>query len=145
MALKLYGRVARILGRWDLADAVFEDVHVRVWHRAGDFDARGGAPIAWRATMARDVALEAARRKAAGSLADIAQVFERPCEDEASANQECNEERDGSSQVATDWRRKSECAMTRGEQISSRVDWPVARVKTWLRGSLAELKECLGQ
>jgi RNA polymerase sigma-70 factor, ECF subfamily len=34
--------------------------------------------------------------------------------------------------------------MTR-EEISSRLDRPVATVNTWLRRSLAQLRECLGQ
>jgi RNA polymerase sigma-70 factor (ECF subfamily) len=34
--------------------------------------------------------------------------------------------------------------MTR-EEISARLERPVATVKTWLRRSLAQLKDCLGQ
>src|SRR5215831_18518107 len=37
-SVKLYGIVQRILGRQDWADAVLEDVYVRVWERAGNFD-----------------------------------------------------------------------------------------------------------
>jgi RNA polymerase sigma-70 factor (ECF subfamily) len=34
--------------------------------------------------------------------------------------------------------------MTR-EEIASRINQPAATVKTWLRRSLAQLKDCLGQ
>jgi RNA polymerase sigma-70 factor (ECF subfamily) len=34
--------------------------------------------------------------------------------------------------------------MTR-EEIASRINRPVATVKTWLRRSLAQLRDCLGQ
>jgi RNA polymerase sigma-70 factor (ECF subfamily) len=34
--------------------------------------------------------------------------------------------------------------MTR-EEISGRINRPVATVKTWLRRSLAQLRDCLGQ
>jgi len=96
--LKLYGIVARILGRrgTDLADAAFEDVFVRVWQRAGDFEPSRGSPRAWLATMARDLALDEAldevRRKAAGSRAHVPKVFARPSQNDASANSKRNEE-----------------------------------------------------
>ena len=51
-SLKLYGILARILGRRDLADEVLQDVYVRVWQRAGDFDPANGSPITWLATIA---------------------------------------------------------------------------------------------
>jgi RNA polymerase sigma-70 factor (ECF subfamily) len=57
-SLKLYGVVVRILGRSDLADEVLQEVYVRVWQRAGDFDAAAGSPITWLAAIARNRALD---------------------------------------------------------------------------------------
>ena len=37
-SVKLYGIVVRILGRPDVADEVLQEVYVRVWQRASDFD-----------------------------------------------------------------------------------------------------------
>ena len=46
-SLKLYGIVVRILGRPDLADEVLQEVYVRVWQRARDFDRHHSSPITW--------------------------------------------------------------------------------------------------
>jgi RNA polymerase sigma-70 factor (ECF subfamily) len=69
--VKLYGIVQRILGRQDLADAVLEDVYVRVWQRAGDFDEASGSPDAWLARLARNSALDDIKRAASGSPKDL--------------------------------------------------------------------------
>jgi RNA polymerase sigma-70 factor (ECF subfamily) len=150
-SLKLYGIVVRILGRRDLADEVLQEVYIRVWQRAGDFDAASGSPITWLAAVARNLALDEARRKTPRSIEEFPEVLQLPSDDDPSATQERNE----------DMRRLQACldglepdkrelvllayhyGMTR-EEISSRVNRPVATVKTWLRRSLAQLRDCLG-
>ena len=92
------------------------------------------------------------KREAARSLAHVPQLFERPSGDGASASQERNEELRGLKRcvngLAPQKREMVLLAYHFGmtwEQVANRVDRPVARVKTWRRRSLAELKECLGQ
>jgi RNA polymerase sigma-70 factor, ECF subfamily len=150
-SLKLYGIVVRILGRRDLADEVLQEVYIRVWQRAGDFDTASGSPITWLAAIARNLALDEARRKTPRSIEDFPEVLQLPSDDDPSATIERNE----------DLRRLQGCleglapekkelvllvyyyGMTR-EEISSRIGRPVATVKTWLRRSLAQLRDCLG-
>ena len=43
-SLKLYGIVVRILGQRALADEVLQEVYVRVWQRAGEFDPATSSP-----------------------------------------------------------------------------------------------------
>jgi RNA polymerase sigma-70 factor (ECF subfamily) len=151
-SLKLYGIVVRILRRRDLADEILQDVYVRVWQRAGDFDPASGSPITWLATIARNLALDEAKRKTAASIEDFPEVLQRPSGDDPSANQERNEElRRLNACLDGLGREKKEIVllayhygMTR-EDISNRFGRPVATVKTWLRRSLAQLKDCLGQ
>jgi RNA polymerase sigma factor (sigma-70 family) len=57
-AAKLFGIVIRILGRWDVAEDVLQDVYVRVLQHAGDLDPASGSPITWMATIARNRALD---------------------------------------------------------------------------------------
>lgn len=151
-SLKLYGIVVRILGRRDLADEVLQEVYIRVWQRAGDFNPINGSPITWLAAIARNLALDEARRKLPRSLEDFPEVLELRSDDDPSANQEEREEQ----------RRLQGCldglepdkrelvllvyyyGMTR-EQIANRFKRPIPTVKTWLRRSLAQLKDCLGQ
>jgi RNA polymerase sigma-70 factor, ECF subfamily len=151
-SVKLYGIVIRILGRPDLADEVLQEVYVRVWQRARDFDRHHSSPITWLATIARNRALDEARRGSMRSLDEFPELLELPSGDNPAANVEQNEE----------LRRLYACldalepdkkeivllvyyhGMTR-EEISARLERPVATVKTWLRRSLAQLKDCLGQ
>ena len=151
-SLKLYGIVVRILGRHDLADEVLQEVYVRVWQRAGDFDTASGSPITWLAAIARNLALDEVRRKTPRSIEDFPEILQLPSDDDPSATLERSEE----------FRRLQACldgleaekkeivllvyyyGMTR-EEIASRINRPVATVKTWLRRSLAQLRDCLGQ
>ena len=150
--VKLYGIVIRILERPDLADEVLQEVYVRVWQRAGDFDRASSSPITWLATIARNRALDEVRRGTMRSLEDHPELLQVPSDDDPSANLERSEQ----------LRRLYACleglepekkeivllvyyhGMTR-EEISTRFGRPVATVKTWLRRSLAQLKDCLGQ
>jgi RNA polymerase sigma-70 factor (ECF subfamily) len=148
-SVKLYGIVQRILGRQDWAEAVLEDVYVRVWERAGDFDGASGSPDAWLAGLARNSALNDIRRTGAGSPQELPVAVRAPGAV-------------GSARQSEELRRFCAClnglpsegreivllayhfGLTR-EQIARRVSRPVAMVKSSLRQSLTQLKECLGQ
>jgi RNA polymerase sigma-70 factor, ECF subfamily len=149
-SLKLYGIVVRILGQRALADEVLQEVYVRVWQRAGEFDPATSSPITWLTTIARNRALDEAKRKTTRSFEDHPEVFELPSDDDPLENHERNEDR----------RRLQACldglepekremvllayyfGLTR-EEIAERTGRPAATVKTWLRRSLAQLKNCL--
>jgi len=151
-SLKLYGIVVRILGRRDLADEVLQEVYVRVWQSAADYDPATSSPITWLATIARNRALDEAKRKTMVSLEESPHLLQIPGDDDPSANYEEMEER----------RRLYAClntlepekkeivllvyhyGLTR-EQIARRLNRPVPTIKTWLRRSLEQIKACLGQ
>jgi len=144
---KLYGIVVRIVKRRELADDVLQDVYLRVWQRAGDYDPACSSPITWLATIARNRALDEAKRKTTQSLDDCPAIQHLPSDDDPLASLEQNEA----------WRRLHACidlleperreiillvyhhGMTR-EEIAQRIGRPVSTVKTWLRRSLAQLK-----
>ena len=63
-SVKLFGIVIRILGQRDLAEDVLQEVYIRIWQRAGDFDPTIGSPITWMVTIARNRALDETRRAA---------------------------------------------------------------------------------
>ncbi len=151
-SLKLYGIVVRIVGRRELADEVLQEVYVRIWRRAGDFDPSAASPITWLAAIARNLALDEARRKTAASIEDHPEALQHPSSDDPSADHERNEQLrrlhaclDGLGQERREIVLLAyHYGMTR-EDISNRFGRPVATVKTWLRRSLAQLKDCLGQ
>src|SRR5271156_2013941 len=70
-AAKLHGVVARILTRGDLSGEVLQEVYVRIWEKASDFDPAKGSPLAWMATIARNRALDEVRRVKPVSLEDM--------------------------------------------------------------------------
>ena len=73
---KLYGIVLRILKRRDIAEEVLQDVYVKIWERAGDFEAGRASPITWMATIARNRAIDEVRRRAPVSIEDAPEALE---------------------------------------------------------------------
>ena len=150
--VKLYGIIIRILERPELAEEVLQEVYLRVWQRADVFDPASSSPITWLATIARNRALDEVRRTTMRSLDDYPELLQVPSEDDPSANHERNEQlrRLHACLEALEPEKKEIVllvyyrGMTR-EEIASRLDRPVATVKTWLRRTLAQLKDCLGQ
>ena len=60
---------------------VLQEVFVRVWEKAGDYDVDKGFPIAWMATIARNRALDEIRRVRPVSLEDMPEGFEPAAEE----------------------------------------------------------------
>jgi RNA polymerase sigma-70 factor (ECF subfamily) len=151
-SLKLYGIVVRILGRRDLADEVLQEVYVRVWQSAVDYDPVTSSPITWLATIARNRALDEAKRKTMVSLEESPELLQLPGDDDPSANLEEMEEnrRLYACLDALEPEKKEivllvyHYGLTR-EEIARRLNRPVPTVKTWLRRSLEQIKACLGQ
>jgi RNA polymerase sigma-70 factor (ECF subfamily) len=104
------------------------------------------------ATIARNRALDEARRGTMRSIEDAPEHLEVPGEDDPAADYERTEELQRLNRCldALEPERKEILllayygGLTR-EQIATRVGRPVATVKTWLRRSLAQLKDCLGR
>ena len=148
---KLYGVVARILTRGDVAADVLQEAYVRIWERAGDFDPVKGSPLAWMATIARNRALDEVRRVRPGSLEDQPESFEpAAAEVDPLASRERSE---GLSALINCLKALDEekraivlLAYYRGlsrEALAKRFGRPVPTIKTWLHRSLAQLRDCL--
>ena len=80
---KLYGVALRILKRRDIADEVLQEVYVRIWERAGDFNPDRASPISWMATIARNRALDEVRRKRPVAIEDHPEVQNLASDDES--------------------------------------------------------------
>ena len=151
-SLKLYGIVVRILGRGEIAEEVLQEVYVRVWQCAGDFDAAAGSPITWMATIARNRALDEAKRKTMQSIEDWPELLGLPSEDNPLADYERTEDVQRLlaclNKLEPERRELLLLVYYHGlsrEEIARRFDRPVATVKTWLRRSLAQVRDCLGR
>ena len=148
---KLYGIVLRILVRRELAEEVLQDVYLKVWQRAGDFDASRSSPITWMATIARNRALDEVRRGIARPTADASEAAE-VADPQMLASDRV--------ELSDDFRRLERClsgleadkrsmvllAYLDGwsrEQLAKRFGHPISTVKTWLHRSLKQIKDCL--
>ena len=148
---KLYGVVARILTRGDAAADALQEVYVRIWEKAGEFDPLKGSPLAWMATIARNRALDEVRRVRPVSLEDQPEGFEPAAEE---INPLAARERSEGLTALVDCLKALDeekraivlLAYYRGssrEGLAKRFGRPVPTIKTWLHRSLAQLRDCL--
>jgi RNA polymerase sigma-70 factor (ECF subfamily) len=147
---KLYGVVLRILRRTDLADEVMQDAYLRIWRSAAAFDPGIATPITWMVAIARNRALDLVRKKREASLEDEPEAIEMASEEPSPlARHEMTEELRRLLACLGDLEaeRRRLLAYYSGwsrEQLAAKLDTPVNTVKTWLRRSLLQIRECLG-
>ena len=149
---KLFGVVLRILRRQDLAEEVIQDAYLKIWRGAGGFDPRLASPITWMVAIARNRAIDLARRRTDASLEEEPAAMDAVADTpDPLARREMTE----------DLKRLLNClggldderrqmvllAYYNGwsrEQLAAKFDTPVNTVKTWLRRSMMDIRECLG-
>jgi RNA polymerase sigma-70 factor, ECF subfamily len=141
----------RILKERSAADDLLQEIYVKIWDRAADYDSAKASPITWMATIARNRALDEVRRPR--HTIDLPEeVLERVAGDDPDPL----ESRQGSEQLrrlmaclaalAEDRRQMIVLAYYRGwtrEALSKCFDRPVSTIKTLLHRSLAQLRGCL--
>jgi len=148
---KLFGVILRILRDREAAEDVLQEAYVRIWENAGRFDPERASPITWMSTIARNRAIDVARRRRP-----------RPAEDVTAAERVVDPSPSALSLLgaAEDARRLDACLesldpphgqMVRlayldglsRQELADRFDQPVGTIKTWLRRSLARLRDCM--
>jgi len=149
---KLYGVLLRILGRPELAAEVMQEIYLKVWKTADKFDPKIASPIAWMVAMAHNRAIDIARKRGEVSIEETPEALSVPAEtptplarremtDELRRLLSCLGKLDPEKQrivllaYYSGWSR---------EQLSTKLDIPVNTIKTWLRRSLLEIRECMG-
>jgi RNA polymerase sigma-70 factor (ECF subfamily) len=149
---KLFGVVLRILRRQDLAEEVIQETYVKIWNSAGRFDPALASPITWMASIARNRAIDVVRKRSEVSIEEEPTAMEVAADTpDPLARREMTEE----------LKRLLECvgrleperqklvllAYYNGwsrEQLAVKFETPVNTVKTWLRRSMTDIRECLG-
>ena len=152
----LYARVAPrllavllpMLKRRDLAEDVLQDVFVKVWQQAAQFEAIRGRPLAWLIAIARYRAIDVQRGARPTLVLDESQLELEPQFQVAgpadsglrTALLRCLE------LIAPPQRRclvlAYEQGLTHGE-IARALGEPLGTVKSWVRRSLQSLRRCL--
>jgi len=149
---KLFGVVLRILHRQDLAEEVIQEAYVRIWNNAAQFDADVSSPITWMASIARNRAIDVVRKRSEASIEEEPAAMEVAGENpDPLARREMSEELkrllECIGRLEADRQKLVLLAYYNGwsrEQLSAKFETPVNTVKTWLRRSLMEIRECLG-
>jgi RNA polymerase sigma-70 factor (ECF subfamily) len=150
---KLYGVLLRILGRPELAEEVMQETYLKVWKMADKFDPALASPITWMVAMARNRAIDIVRKRTEVSIEDEldaqniaadtpAPLARREMTEELKRLLSCLGKLDPEKQrivllaYYSGWSR---------EQLATKLDIPVNTIKTWLRRSLLELRECMSK
>ncbi len=149
---KLYGVVLRILRRQDLAEEVLQEAYVKIWNNAGQFNPGMASPITWMVSIARNRAIDIVRKRSEASIEDEPAALEVASDTpEPLARREMTEELkrvlECVGRLEPDRQRLVLLAYYNGwsrEQLADKFDTPLSTVKTWLRRSLIEIRECLG-
>lgn len=150
-AAKLFGVCLRILPDKVEAEDVVQEVYVTVWRRAGTFDPDRGGPIAWLAAIARNRAIDrlrggTRRMKPLEDAADIVDTapsaLSAVITDETHRRlMECIDGLDARDASAI---RETFLDGATYEKLASRLSIPLGTIKSRIRRSLVQLRECLG-
>lgn len=149
---KLYGVVLRILKRQDLAEEVIQDAYVKIWNSAGQFNPGLSSPITWMASIARNRAIDVVRKRSEISIEEEPSAMDVAADTpDPLARKDMTEElqriMDCIGQLEPQRQRLVLLAYYNGwsrEQLSKKFDTPLNTIKTWLRRSMVEIRECLG-
>ena len=149
---KLYGVVLRILRRQDLAEEVIQETYVKVWNNAAQFNPAVSSPITWMAAIARNRAIDIVRKRGETSIEEEPEAMEVAAETpDPLARREMSEELkrllECVGRLEPDRQKLVLLAYYNGwsrEQLATKFEAPVNTVKTWLRRSMMDIRECLG-
>ena len=123
-----------------------------MYKRQGQFDPSVAAPITWMVTIARNRAIDLVRKRAEVSIEEEPKAMDvaadlpnpltrRELTEEVRRLMACIERLEPERQslvllaYRNGWSR---------EQLAAKLGKPVNTIKTWLRRSLLEIRECLG-
>lgn len=142
----LFARLLRMLRRRSVAEEALQDVYVRIWERAAQFEAHRGRALAWMVTIARYCAIDLMRRERMTLVGDdaLAEVADEsagdPLLDKPNNFDECI------GQLPEHTRNCLTLAFVEGrshDEIARLTSNPLGSVKSWIRRGLISLKACL--
>lgn len=148
---KLYGTVLRILKNERWSEEVLQEAYIKVWQKAGSFDAGKASPITWLVTLARNTAIDQLRREPAAANDGDEMIDQLPGhfpDGEQKLAQSREQEQllhclkqleDGRADLV---RLAYLDGLSRIE-LAERFEQPVNTIKTWLHRALKQLKGCM--
>jgi RNA polymerase sigma-70 factor (ECF subfamily) len=143
----LFARLLRMLRRRSVAEEVLQDVYVRIWQRASQFEAHRGRALAWMVTIARYCAIDLMRRERMTLVSDdsLAELADESAV-EAGGIEKPNNFDFCIGQLNEKTRACLTLAFVEGrshDETAKITPNPLGSVKSWIRRGLLALKECL--
>lgn len=149
---QLLGILMRMLRNRALAEDALQDVFVRVWQQAAQFDARRGRALAWLVSIARNRAIDLQRAQRITVMLDAAELQGA---EQLRIEGDAERTEYGAAHRALDrclqalagaQRRCLVLAYQHGltqEKIALSIGEPLGSVKSWVRRGLQSLRECM--
>jgi RNA polymerase sigma-70 factor, ECF subfamily len=143
----LFARLLRMLRRRSVAEEVLQDVYVRIWQRAAQFEMSRGRALAWMVTIARYCAIDLMRRERLSLVSD--DKLEEIADEggaEPGAFDKPNNFDFCIGQLNENTRQCLTLAFVEGrshDEIARITTNPLGSVKSWIRRGLMALKTCL--
>lgn len=145
---QLYGAILRILRKRENAVPAMEEAYLRIWRLAANFDSKIHKPMNWLVTIARSVALEAARQSDDLRLGAYRAPMETDGEPEEAAATEMSAELkqllQALGELSADLRKMMLLAYFDGwsrDALGLEFDAPPGTVRTWLLRSLEHVRQ----
>lgn len=152
VAPQLLGCIQRILRRRDLAEDALQDVFIRIWQQAGQFDQHRGRALAWLVTIARYRAIDLQRAQRPMLLIDQDPLPDDERLQTPSSAEDVEFAVTGTTlqrclaALGNRQRRCLELAYQQGltqDQIALTIGEPLGTVKSWVRRGLQALRRCM--
>lgn len=147
---KLFAVCLRVLKERSAAEDAMQDTYVKIWSDAGRYAVSGHSPMTWLITIARNTAIDRLRAvRPTSNLDDYGAVLiagglspeqAAIARSEGSRISACLQELDRDRRAAV------KGAYLDGytyNELAARFEVPLNTMRTWLRRSLASLRECL--
>jgi RNA polymerase sigma-70 factor (ECF subfamily) len=143
----LFARLLRMMRRRSVAEEVLQEVYVRIWERAAQYQAHRGRALAWMVTIARYCAIDLMRRERLTLVGDdaLAQVADEAAVEPGSFDKPNNFD-DCIGRLSENTRKCLTLAFVEGrshDEIARLTLSPLGSVKSWIRRGLMSLKACL--
>lgn len=148
----LFAVLLRILRHESHAEDCLQQVYLKIWHNAGQYNPEIARPMTWMNTIARNQALDWLRRHKNDRLNDSDDVLLQQADPTGHTEtrvqqwQQSDRMHHCLQELKETQRQCIELAYFEGyshQELSDKLEQPLGTVKTWIRRGLERLKSCL--
>ncbi|QCI92384.1 sigma-70 family RNA polymerase sigma factor [Novosphingobium sp. EMRT-2] len=140
---RLLAIAMKILRDRDAAEDAVQEAFLRIWRKAGSYEAARGSPLAWMSIIARNAALDNVRRRRPAEeleAVDVIDLAVQPVEPPDARLGQCL------GRLPADQARAIVTMYTYGlshVELAEQLSTPLGTVKSWVRRGTRSLKECM--